>query len=289
MFKSPPPGAVTPPSQASAPAKKPAALAANAAAPGAPPAAAPAAVARAPSKKAAGGGGGAAAQQAGAGAQQAGAGGAPVLKKASDIAARMQSDENLRDIVESTDNTKLGEEEHDVLVAAEVDGEAEAEAMLSKHGVVAMTAAERELARWPNTHVLAPELVSSIVRRVASRLAPRVEFKDRREEEHQVEYLARGYQELLCTMLPDLLGLAKHASECSALKRGAEDAQPHAAEPAPASKARRTHVAPADLDAFCSVSRLLTPVVDVMIYESLEENGHCEPAAATATATARGV
>ena len=150
-----------------------------------------------------------------------------------------------------------------------------------------MTAAERELARWPNTHVLAPELVSSIVRRVASRFAPRVEFKDRREEEHQVEYLARGYQELLCTMLPDLLGLAKHAGECTALKRGVEDAQPHSTEPAPASKARRTNVTPADLDAYCSVARLLTPVVDVMITESLEEYGHRN--AATARDTVQGV
>ncbi len=45
-------------------------------------------------------------------------------------------------------------------MAAEVDGKAEAEAMLNQHGVLPMTTAERKLARWPNTHVLAPELVS---------------------------------------------------------------------------------------------------------------------------------
>eukprot|EP00516_Mucochytrium_quahogii_P009772 CAMPEP_0203768926 /NCGR_PEP_ID=MMETSP0099_2-20121227/1887_1 /ASSEMBLY_ACC=CAM_ASM_000209 /TAXON_ID=96639 /ORGANISM=" , Strain NY0313808BC1" /LENGTH=397 /DNA_ID=CAMNT_0050665727 /DNA_START=354 /DNA_END=1547 /DNA_ORIENTATION=- len=126
------------------------------------------------------------------------------------IAERLKSDPHLAEIVEST--ASLRENENDVLFDTGVDDWAENQRLVSQGKTTEMGPAERELAHWPNTHVLDPKLIRSILQEVSKGYTPivRLPAQGLEPEKIQVEYLARAFQEFLATVVPELVNMARH-------------------------------------------------------------------------------
>jgi len=93
----------------------------------------------------------------------------------------------------------------DVLQGTGIDEEQETEAMLPKMGVAQMSEAERELEHWPNTHIIVPEKANAGFDQIVAGTRLKVDLA-----EGGIELIARSFQEMLCMLIPEMIGNAKH-------------------------------------------------------------------------------
>mmetsp|Transcript_2199 Transcript_2199/g.4181 ORF Transcript_2199/g.4181 Transcript_2199/m.4181 type:complete len:258 (+) Transcript_2199:206-979(+) len=181
-------------------------------------------------------------------------------------------DEDLNEIEESC--TTIDDKEDDVLFTAKVNEEEEISKMMVPTTVINMTPAERELADWRATHVLSAERAKFAVKAAGLQTVPRMQPLGVDKENVIAEYLSRGFQELLSTMVPDLIDIARHRVRQDSGSYGPNSATNEKAtfgrsDSSNESQPKTIEVKPEDLDLYCGVTRTLAPKLDAMLGETL--------------------
>jgi len=114
-------------------------------------------------------------------------------------------DENLQQVDVMED---FADNENDVLFQTEVDDSKEFELMEIKQILARPTAAQLELSNWKKTLVLNPRVSLQLVENIEKETNTEIASGDL--DCLTMEYISRAYQEMILTMIPDLLNVSRH-------------------------------------------------------------------------------
>ena len=164
----------------------------------------------------------------------------------------LQPEGSLNDLVPLGSN-QLDPSEDDAVKIIGLDEEEEEASFLPKTGTTFMSPAEQELEYWSNTHVLGYYIVETVVNSVCQKRISSNQFRSKEEQDVLIEYLSRGYQELLCYLLPQLVTISRLQSEKLSLQ-----STDYMEDIASIDGARNVSVTITDLDTFIALSRVIS-------------------------------
>lgn len=125
------------------------------------------------------------------------------------ILQRLREDAELK-VLDTGASGVIDDNENDVLYGTDVNIEEEEQRMVIKTELTSMSAAERDLAYWPNTHIVGKGRTKEVLATAGSKLTPPITLPNGKLGEEQIEYLSRSFQEFLSSVLPEVAAIARY-------------------------------------------------------------------------------